>query len=154
MKLDYDKLVADIDLEGLTLRKVTNKYIKEHFEVDMLRKVLAIGDGNKDNNEEELVQASQAFIPEIIDVKQVPLTDLLMSHEMSKTFWLGFIQNMIEGEFVKTVRDQRGQVLIQSYNKTKEPEVAVTAEPEMVDLTEKEVIDGLKLALKERIRNS
>ena len=37
VELNYKELVKDIELEGLTLRKITNKYIKEHFDIDTLR---------------------------------------------------------------------------------------------------------------------
>jgi len=155
MNLDYNEIVKDFDVEGLTLRKVTNKFVKENFadEISDLRLIMTMGNGNIDDNEaSEPMKAEFGSEPEIKNQTAIMMTDLLMGQEMPTDVWLGFVRNMIKGDFVRTVQDQRG-ILLVSYDKTEVQTELETFASRITDIPEKEIIQGIKLALKDKIKN-
>lgn len=151
MKLDYDEIVKDFNTEGVTLRKVTNKFVSEKFKTDiqMLRLVMTAGDGEVRNNSVKPITTSE-FKEEIINQKVMNISDIFMNHEMPVSVWLGFIQNMIVGEFIRTVSNHQGTFLV-SYDKTKEVDHFIS---QIEDIPEKDIIEGIKTALKNKIKSS
>jgi len=147
MKLDYNEIVKEFNIDGLTLRKITNKFVKENFSKE-LEDLRILMEHEVDNSKLEFGNE-----PEIINQTIIPLTDLLMGHEMPTDIWLNFIRNSINGEFVKSVRDPRGIMLV-SYDKTKVKSEAEDFSSQIKNIPEKDLIQGIKLALKEKIKNN
>jgi len=145
VKIDYEQLVEDYDISELTLRKVTNKYIREHFDIETLKRVKVLGDGDKENNSEK---SSANEKPKIKNIKKLNSSELLMGHEMPVSIWLGYLERLIEGEFIRAIREGNNIVLV-TYDKEKKEEVV-----EFKDLPEQEIIEGLKQALKQKIRKA
>ena len=158
MHIDYDKIVQDFDTSGLTQKKVTASFIRKNFkdEISDLRKVLTVGNGNAGDNEEteeKPLKAEFGSKQEIINQEMLPIQSLFMGQEMTTDIWLGFVRNMIKGEYVRTMQDKRGVFLV-SYDKTEVQSEAEFVAQSVGDIPEKTIVAGLKKALKEKIKNS
>lgn len=149
MEIDFGKLVENFDISELTLRKTTNKFVREHFDIETIVNSQVFGDGNVKNNEKNGVLKSEKFIPEIIEVKRIPLQKIFMGQEMPTSLYLGFLQSRFDREFIKTIQTRQG-VFLEMYNKTKPMKVSTEASP---ILTKDEVISEIRNFLKEKIRN-
>ena len=152
MTIDYDKIVKDFNIGKLTKKKITASFIRKNFkeEIADLRLVLSVGNGNLEDNEEfEGVTFSANNEPEVINQTAIEMGNIFMGQEMPTDVWLGFVKGMIKGEFVRTVNDSRGLLLV-SYDKTEPVPEAVTVAGKVGDISETEIVSGLKKALIKR----
>ena len=115
--MDFAKEVESYDTQGLTKKKVTNKYIKDNFDVTAreVEKVTVAG--------------------------QVPVAEIFMGNKMPINIYLGFVQNQLAKDnvtHIETVRAPSGPAFRLLNQQT-------------IELSEKDIVDGLKEALKDRL---
>ena len=115
--MEFDKMVEEFDTEGLTKKKITNKFIKENFDV------------------------TPREVEKVTIAGQVPVADLFMGQKMPLNVYLAYIIGKLEKEgvtHIETIRAPSGpafRLLSQS----------------TIELSEKDIINGLKEALKARL---
>ena len=153
MTINYDEIVKDFDTEGLTKTKITASFVRKNFkqEITDLREVMTFGNGNKDDNEKSKPSLKASGEPEIINQTAIKMSDIFMGQEMPTDIWLGFVRDMIKGDFVRTVQDQRG-ILLVSYDKTEVKSEAEVFAQNVEDVPEKDIVAGLKKALKDKFK--
>ena len=134
MYIDYNEIVKNFDIEGLTIRKVTNKFINENFDIKNIKFV--VDKSSVDDSKIEIDESS---------MERIDIGSFLMGHEMKTSVWIGYIQSIISKDYIRTIKDQRGTYLV-AYDKTEKNQ------PTLIELPEKKVRDGIKTALKEKIK--
>jgi len=154
MTIDYDKIVKGFNIGKLTKKKITASFIRKNFkeEIADLRMVLTFGNGDMTDNElEETVKVvlAKSEKPEVTNQQAIPMQSLFMGQEMTTEIWIGYVQSLLNGEFIRTVNNN-GQITLVTYDKTE-----VQTEPEKValatgDIPEKEIVSELKKALLKR----
>lgn len=114
----------NIDLEGLTARKVSDKYIRKTFDVPALSK-----------------QLSETSFE---TVKEVPVRDIFMGQPMKVETYANSIKKLVgakEGQYIQTVRTQQGH-FFRILNEKK------------VEVTESDVVRELKEYIKTLLKES
>ncbi len=141
-KLDFNKMVEEFRVDGITLAKVTDKFIKTNFSVEINDLITVMSQpSNLDNTGGEFVEG-------ITNAKEIEVNQLFMGQEMKLSLWLGFVENMLPGEFIRTIKTQTGLKFL-VYDKTDEKEHFVS---NIEKLSEKRIVEGLKGALKDKIK--
>jgi len=149
MEIDYKKLIDTVDITDLTLQKVTDRLIKEIFDIDLIKSSATLGDGDTSNDGSKMETRDSFEIQEEI---AIPVEKVFMGQEMPLSIWLGYVERLFEDrEFIRTQKTRNGISFI-GYNKVKnEVETSFSIDE---DELEKEIINELKKALKEKIKAS
>ncbi len=109
----------EIDYEGLSARKVTDKYIRENYDL------------------KKLAEENSSLVPE---VSHVPISKLYFAKEMSVDMYLGILQNQFKGnDTIRTIRTPQGMF----FELVKNVEVSVT-EKEVSEELKKYIKESLK----------
>jgi len=78
----------EIEYDGLTARKVTNKYIRENFDL------------------KKIAEENSSTIQE---TSHMPIEKIFYAKEMNVSMYLGILQNMFDGnDTIKTIRSRSG----------------------------------------------
>jgi hypothetical protein len=151
MEINYEELAETVDITDLTVRKITDKFVKDIFDIDLIKQTATMGDGDTTNDSGSSRKKAEFEVQEEI---VIPVEKIFMGQEMPLSIWLGYVENLFEGrDFVKTQKTRNGIAFI-GYNKNvieTEEEQAFNSNSEDI---EKEILEGLKLALKNKVKKA
>lgn len=122
--MDYTQIIKGFDIEGLKLSKVTNKFVKDNFDIS------------------EAMRTSEV---EVI-VKDVDFRKFYMGNSMPISLYQGMIMKHLEAEEVTHVKTIRPHPQSQP--------ILVLTKFEKETVPEKDFVNGIKDALKEAIKVS
>ena len=116
--IDFMTIVDDFDVSGLTKKKITNKFVKEHFDVSPRE-----------------IQVEKV-------VKDIPVQEIFMGNKLPLSIYLGILEqkfNVAENAYIQTMKVPNAGIVFR------------ISELEFIEVSEKQMIDGIKTALKKRL---